>query len=234
MDKICVDSLIFEVTKRCNMNCWHCLRGDARNVDMTKEIVDTVLDRVESIGSLTFSGGEPTLNLPIIEYIFSELRRRKIPFGYFWMASNGLSNQFDLAKLLMTYYYDAEEPDMNEVSVSIDIYHDEISPSPLALLGFYGAGKEHRGDMRLVNRGRAKENGLDAYDQPILTTFDATSFDRDGSIEAIDTLYVDACGRLYPDCDMSYKDQDAYPFVKVSDLSRQTIQAFNHAIEHKI
>ena len=72
-------NLIFEVTRRCNLCCEHCLRGEAQNMDMTKETVDKVLDRVESISSLTLSGGEPTLNIPIIRYIFSEIRRMEIP-----------------------------------------------------------------------------------------------------------------------------------------------------------
>ncbi len=35
-----VYSLILEVTRRCNMCCAHCLRGDAEDIDMEKETVD--------------------------------------------------------------------------------------------------------------------------------------------------------------------------------------------------
>ena len=48
--KICAYNAIFEVTRRCNLSCEHCLRGDAQNLDMTKETVDKVLDHIESIG----------------------------------------------------------------------------------------------------------------------------------------------------------------------------------------
>lgn len=38
--KINVHTLIVEVTRRCNMTCKHCLRGDAQSLDMQKETVD--------------------------------------------------------------------------------------------------------------------------------------------------------------------------------------------------
>ena len=37
-----VYSLILEVTRRCNMCCAHCLRGEAENIDMQKETIDKV------------------------------------------------------------------------------------------------------------------------------------------------------------------------------------------------
>ena len=91
--KICAYNAIFEVTRRCNLSCEHCLRGDAQNLDMTKETVDKVLDHIESIGCLTFSGGEPTLNIPIIRYIFSEIWRREIPLDSFYVVTNGLDRK---------------------------------------------------------------------------------------------------------------------------------------------
>ena len=49
--KIRAYNAIFEVTRRCNLSCEHCLRGDAQNLDMTKETVDKVLDHIETNGS---------------------------------------------------------------------------------------------------------------------------------------------------------------------------------------
>ena len=33
--EIYVESLVIEVTRRCNMRCEHCLRGDAQNLDIS-------------------------------------------------------------------------------------------------------------------------------------------------------------------------------------------------------
>ena len=38
-----IDNLYFEVTRRCNMKCGHCLRGCAQKVDLTIDIVDRFL-----------------------------------------------------------------------------------------------------------------------------------------------------------------------------------------------
>ena len=32
--------LTFEVTRRCNLVCKHCMRGKAQNIDLSKEMVD--------------------------------------------------------------------------------------------------------------------------------------------------------------------------------------------------
>ena len=63
-----VQDLILEVTRRCNMACEHCLRGDAQNMDMSTEVVDQILEHCDRIGAVTFSGGEPSLNIPLIRY----------------------------------------------------------------------------------------------------------------------------------------------------------------------
>ena len=34
LSKVIFNTVIIEVTRRCNMSCPHCLRGDAQNVDM--------------------------------------------------------------------------------------------------------------------------------------------------------------------------------------------------------
>ena len=66
-----VDQLTLEVTRRCNMNCAHCLRGDAQCLDMSKEVVDKVLQDIDYISFLFFTGGEPSLNIPIMDYFLS-------------------------------------------------------------------------------------------------------------------------------------------------------------------
>ena len=41
------DSLAVEVTRRCNMHCAHCLRGEAENKDISYEVMDALLRHVE-------------------------------------------------------------------------------------------------------------------------------------------------------------------------------------------
>lgn len=70
-----IQNLVLEVTRRCNMACEHCLRGDAQNMDMSKEIIDEVLKSCNGINSVTFAGGEPSLNISIIRYFFEQAEK---------------------------------------------------------------------------------------------------------------------------------------------------------------
>jgi len=67
-----IDNLYFEVTRRCNMKCGHCLRGCAQKVDLTIDIVDRFLrlNEVTSIGRIGFSGGEPSLKCADCGYVY--------------------------------------------------------------------------------------------------------------------------------------------------------------------
>lgn len=61
-----IDSLILEVTRRCNMCCPHCLRGDAENMDADIDLIPQIFEGITEVGTLTFSGGEPSLNTKYI------------------------------------------------------------------------------------------------------------------------------------------------------------------------
>lgn len=57
MKKIWVEQLCLEVTRRCNMGCAHCLRGDAQDVDISHAIIDEIFNQVDGIGQVTFTVG---------------------------------------------------------------------------------------------------------------------------------------------------------------------------------
>lgn len=65
-NEIFVENLCLEVTRRCNMGCAHCLRGNAEDLDMSHETIEQVLGQVDVIGQVTFTGGEPSLNVDAI------------------------------------------------------------------------------------------------------------------------------------------------------------------------
>ncbi len=70
-----LNDLAIETTRRCNLKCGHCMRGEAQDIDISKEIVDMILDNEEivRIHHLCFSGGEPTLNPEIIIYAIDKI-----------------------------------------------------------------------------------------------------------------------------------------------------------------
>lgn len=76
----CTD-LVLEITRRCNMKCVHCLRGDAEDLEMPFQILDNVMSRIREVMTLTFTGGEPSLNVPAIRHALQELLVDRLPVG---------------------------------------------------------------------------------------------------------------------------------------------------------
>lgn len=87
-----VSNVVIEITRRCNMCCAHCIRGDAENVDIQERYIDAFLDSFDKgacISSIVFSGGEISLNIPAIRYILKAVKERNISVGSFYMVTNG-------------------------------------------------------------------------------------------------------------------------------------------------
>ena len=60
---ISIQNLAIEVTRKCNIKCAHCLRGDSQNKDIDLKYIDILLDQVNYIGHFCPTGGEPSLNI---------------------------------------------------------------------------------------------------------------------------------------------------------------------------
>lgn len=40
LKRIAIDNLVVEITRKCQLKCAHCLKGDAQNVDMSVDVID--------------------------------------------------------------------------------------------------------------------------------------------------------------------------------------------------
>lgn len=83
--------LSFDITRRCNLNCKYCFKGDSQNKDITKEIVDKTIKEMKGvyIAQIRFFGGEPFLNPEMIEYIIDKLIQEHILFTSINVFTNG-------------------------------------------------------------------------------------------------------------------------------------------------
>lgn len=106
------DTLFFEITRKCNLKCKHCFRGDAQNVSMNKEIIDKTLDQVGYCYHFVMTGGEPFLEPEIINYLIDGIIKRKLRFLGFSVVVNGtilderaIQSIIAMNKLA-TYYYE--------------------------------------------------------------------------------------------------------------------------------
>lgn len=117
--------LTLELTRWCNMECWHCLRGDRQRGRMPKPVIDAALRQFENIGTLTFTGGEPTLALDLIEYTLESARYSGIAVGNIHMTTNGscASERFKRAWLAWLRYCD--DNSISALRISRDQYHEK-------------------------------------------------------------------------------------------------------------
>lgn len=186
MDKLTFDDLGIEITRRCNMTCGHCLRGEAENVHLSREYVDQLLAQTEMIGALDFFGGEPTLNVDIMEYILDQLYERGIPVLQFGMVTNGLICNDRIINVLKGYSELiqtcretcckqaelAELWDYTRIGVSFDSYHKHRETCEQNYerykreLAGYASVTKHRVGEFPHKAGRAVELGL--YDKSFL------------------------------------------------------------------
>lgn len=90
MDKITFGSIVVETTRRCNMRCGHCLRGEPQNKDIDSAYIDALLNQADIIDSLVFTGGEPTLNLDAMEHMATGLINCGVLLFNFQVITNGL------------------------------------------------------------------------------------------------------------------------------------------------
>ena len=100
--KIFLHELALETTRRCNLKCAHCMRGKTQKVDMTKEIVDQILDsdELDGVQTLLFSGGEPTLNAGLITDTIHKIVDDKKRVNQIVMVTNGQIFNRDLVKAM--------------------------------------------------------------------------------------------------------------------------------------
>ena len=223
MKKIRIPELVIETTRKCNMACDHCLRGDAEALDQKKEYIDTLLDQVDDIDSVTFSGGEPSLNVPIIQYFLDACIKRVIDINTFYIATNGLTVKEDFIIICLRLYSYCQEKKLCQVEVSNDYYHaqnDSYDTTFLDGLSFFRRKYEKESDTMgngqyVIPEGRGADFGTGR----ILDTEKITTQERID--EAGATLYLNCNGDIINGCDWSYDSQndEELIFCSVGKLS---------------
>lgn len=108
LNKLGYKQFALELTRRCNMSCIHCSRGDAQNIDMSKEILFKSLNNLQTIEeyldndrctfALYFYGGEPFLCPDIIHDCIEYIIEKNIFLLSMWVITNGTVLSDDIAK----------------------------------------------------------------------------------------------------------------------------------------
>jgi organic radical activating enzyme len=236
MEKLIFDDLIIEITRKCNMSCNHCLRGEPQNKDIDFKYIDTLLDKTREINCVVFTGGEPSLNPEAINYFVEGCEKRGIYLSHFFIATNTkeVTEKF-LMSILKLYCY-CDNKNFCMIGISNDQYHeiDENNKELLKAFKFARYRYTNRDDTEkiyvrrgaeLINQGRYKENynnGTDLELSPI-----SIEDESDGRIES--NIYLNCNGNIINGCDWSYKNQNSPKRIicHVDDLGIESIINYN-------
>lgn len=215
--KVRADQFVFEITRLCNMNCAHCMRGKAQCKNISKKVIDKALEGVESINSLLFTGGEISLNLEAIKYILQACKARNIMVYNFYAVTNGkvVTNDFILT-MCEWYLYTGDcggDPEYSGVALSSDIFHEDIPDeniNRLRCLSFFREEDKNTDWHRatLINLGNARnlvgyKKRDPSYSLPNLW------YDSDNDeVVSENTLVVTVDGDVLSDCDYEYESTD--------------------------
>lgn len=153
MDLIYRDIAI-EVTRKCNQQCLdYCMRGPKQDLDIPLEFIDLLLDldrnHYKAIETLTFSGGEPTLNVPAIVYTIDKIISEQLPIFHVSLMTNGLIYSNLLVEAFEKFN---------------DYYNSILLPFQAAK---YPAGKREKYMQSQKNMGSSIGFSNDQYHKPI-------------------------------------------------------------------
>lgn len=203
MYMIHVDNLVFEIPRQCNMNCLHCLRGEAENLNISLNIIEATLDKVKSISTITFSRGEPSLNVEAMKYTLTVCKKRNIPVSSFYVVTNGKKVSDEFINILQEWYFYSLECNYGDKLLDykdIPKYHDWIKDD------FFGgvALSSDKFHDKIPFRNLAKLQNL-SVDSEIYF------YDED----TCELLYINVKGDVLGYCDLSYEKQEIYKKTNV-------------------
>lgn len=224
--EIYLNEFCIEITRKCNMKCKHCLRGDAQNVNIKNEYITNVLKDVGAINSFTITGGEPSLNVPAIQFILKELKRLNIGVFNFYIATNGrktsYSEKFLHTLLDLFYYQEADNEDIGSmVQISNDNYHthkeeQEESIKRLSAFSFFSVRRTDYNQNNIIAEGRGYNiggNRILSYNKEIDYEID------ENYIRIEDMIYLNAKGQICNNCDYSYDTQEELHLFDINNIS---------------
>lgn len=230
MDDIQIRTLIIETTRQCQLQCDHCLRGDSDSCVMNKDYIEELLDNVESIDTVTFTGGEPFLNPQCIEDFIHICKRNDIVVGNFFIATNGIIHETrsELAKsgidAIMGLYQLCDDNEISSIRISNTKWHgDNISDNNL--LNIFSFTHYDGADWMpsyIISEGR----GAGIHGAIRIETND---IDWEYPTE-IDT-YLNCNGEVLWNCNLSYETQK-YSGVGIAE-AKLTLQKIHGAIQEE-
>ena len=164
MRKVNLDSLVIELTRKCNAECDHCLRGKAESVDLDPKYLDNLFSKVDYVSTLTFTGGEPSLVPHLIEAALDSAEIHGVDVGNFYIATNAILVSPEFLSAIMHAYLFCTNNEISQVNWSNDQFHPETDETrKLEVFRFAEAKFENDNydypHNSIINEGRGADWG---------------------------------------------------------------------------
>lgn len=138
-EKVGIDSLGVEITRKCNMKpiCKHCMRGRPQNITLSECAIDNLLNQVSEIGEINITGGEPMLCIERVSYLFERVKNNNIVLDAFKIITNGLLFPREFVSLIKEIddYISEVSPNAPDphitIGVSVDQFHNNSSAAKI-------------------------------------------------------------------------------------------------------
>ncbi len=159
-----INILELEMTRRCNSNCLHCMRGKAQNVDMSQETISNIFHKdnykIVGIGKMILTGGEVFLNKEGMLYLLNYVLENHISIEDLVIITNSLIYNEEIINLLKKL---AETGTNIALNSYVDQFHKDVPFSNLAKLKelpFYTYQKSMLLENDIIALGKAAENNI--------------------------------------------------------------------------
>lgn len=212
-------TVALELTRRCNLKCSHCMRGEAQNMEMEEKIIDLLAEQVNSIEFLYLTGGEPLLNAKLIKYIADKVTSGNLNIGAIDLTTNGtiLDKTVELDLNRMAAYCKNKYGYTSGFGISNDNFHGVTDKEKC--LQFYSnycgenmiikIKEDKKPDGGLTFSGKAKDfvNDKSKIQIVLYNTCHRIEFETEKA-EVKCPIEISALGNFHLAYGTSYKDDD--------------------------
>ena len=223
-----LDNFVIEITRKCNLACAHCLRGTAQCKDMNPEILRQFLtdNDITYISTVSFTGGEPTLNLPFFDDFINICNELDVGVGSFYIVVNGVKVPDEFIITVAKLYAFCDDNEISQVQVSQSEYYlnqDDREISKLKCFKFFERRttsekkyliREGNAETLLSGTHYGRRADIEGACKEFIDEWDDEDNDR-----IYGTVYLNCNGDILPDCDLSYDSQNNYSLGNVDDVT---------------
>jgi len=91
VNEMIVQNLSLELTRKCNLNCRHCMRGESQNLTMDDEVIERIFKDINGVYSLQFGGGETSLVVDRLKKVVETIKKNNTTIRSSLVFTNALN-----------------------------------------------------------------------------------------------------------------------------------------------